>query len=109
MIADSGVVEAFKITRTEFGYLNEKQQSLIYDQLVQIKEPDRPEKEDVIKRIREEFIRWDDDKKARVKKVILEHKIRKYGVMAIKDEVLCDEKQKKNEKDCQISAEPRFA
>ena len=56
VIADSGEVEVFKITRSELGYLNEKQQFLIFDMLTQIKEPDRPEKEETIRYIRDKFI-----------------------------------------------------
>lgn len=58
---------------------------MFYDQIVQIKEPDRPNKENVIKEIGEKLVEWDNDKKERVKKVILEHKIQKHGIMAVKD------------------------
>ena len=85
VIADSGVVEVYKLTRTELAYLNEKQQSLVYDTIVQIKEPDRPNKENIIKEIRDQLVDWDEQKKVRVRKVILQHKVEKFGVMAVKD------------------------
>lgn len=85
VIADSGVVEVYKITRAELAYINEKQQSIVYDNIVQMKEPDRPNKENIIRLIRDKFIEWDTEKKARVREVILNHKIEKYGVMAVKD------------------------
>ena len=85
IIADSGVVEVFKVTRGELAYLNEKQQSVVYDTIVQMKEPDRPNKENLIREIEAKFVEWDNEKKARVKKVILDYKIAKYGVMAVKD------------------------
>ena len=56
VIADSGVVEVYKITKNELGYLNEKQQSRIFDVILQVKEPDRPETENVIRYIKEKII-----------------------------------------------------
>lgn len=85
MIADSGVVEVFKITRKEIAYLNEKQQALVYETIAQEREPDRPDLEQAIKDKQAKFIEWDNDKKARVNKILIDYKIRKYGVMAVKD------------------------
>lgn len=54
---------------------------------MQSREPDRPDKESVIHKQRQEMINWHTKKKETFEKIVLEHKIRKYGVMAVKDAV----------------------
>ena len=49
VLADSGVVEVYKITRQEMSYLSEKSQQEVYDKIAQISEPDRPTKTAVMK------------------------------------------------------------
>ena len=44
VIADSGTVEAYLITKQEMQYLSDQFLETIYDSIVQVKEPDRPSK-----------------------------------------------------------------
>ena len=85
VIADSGTVEAYLITRQEMQYLSEHFLTQIYDSIVQIKEPDRPSKEEIILEKREALIRERNDKVKMVKGIIKQAKIEKFGVMAVKD------------------------
>ena len=44
VIADSGTVEAYVITKQEMQYLSDAFLESVYDSIVQVKEPDRPTK-----------------------------------------------------------------
>ena len=48
VIADSGVVETYLITKMEMQYLPHSELKIIYDAIVQVKEPDRPNTEEVV-------------------------------------------------------------
>jgi hypothetical protein len=48
VIADSGVVETYLLTKAEMQYLRDSELKAIYDQIVQVKEPDRPNTETAI-------------------------------------------------------------
>ncbi len=48
VIADSGVVETYLLTKMEMQYLPDSELKIIYDAICQIKEPDRPNTEDWI-------------------------------------------------------------
>ena len=45
VIADSGVVETFLLTKAEMQYLRDSELKTVYEQIVQVKEPDRPNTE----------------------------------------------------------------
>ena len=56
----------------------------IYDSIVQETEPDRPMHIDKIKAKKEKMIRQKNDNLSKVKRILLEQLIEKYGVMALK-------------------------
>ena len=45
MIADSGVVETYLLTKVEMSYLPDSELRIIYDTIAQMREPDRPNTE----------------------------------------------------------------
>ena len=70
VIADSGTVEVYLITKQEMQYLSDHFLERIYDSIVQIKEPDRPAKESVITEKKEYLIKERKDKVKMVKGII---------------------------------------
>jgi hypothetical protein len=48
VIADSGVVEAYLLTKLEMQYLPDEDLKVVYDSICQVREPDRPSTEDQV-------------------------------------------------------------
>ena len=82
VIADSGTVECFFITKQEMQYFSDSQLKNIYDTLVQETEPDRYMHQEKVKQKREAMIHDQQDKLEKVSKRMIEQKIEKYGAMA---------------------------
>lgn len=72
VIADSGVVETFILTKLEMQYLHDIYLKFIYERLIGAKEPDRPCTEE---QVIEQFIQYHDWEKWKVKKVEQIHKL----------------------------------
>ena len=70
VIADSGTVEAYFISKQEMQYLSADILDLIFDSIVQIKEPDRPFGEQEIVEKKEAMIKERNDKVKMVKGII---------------------------------------
>ena len=77
VIADSGVVETYLITKMEMQYLPHSELKIIYDAIVQVKEPDRPNTEEVVNAEFLERVTWEKDKIKKIKEVIERQKIEK--------------------------------
>ena len=85
VIADSGTVEAYLITKQEMQYLSDALLESIYEAIVQVKEPDRPTKGEQILERRDSMIKERKKKELMVKSIIRQGKVEKFGVMALKD------------------------
>ena len=70
VIADSGTVEAYLVTKQEMQYLSDHFLETIYDHIVQIKEPDRPSKEEIIMERKDAMIKERNNKVKMVKGII---------------------------------------
>ena len=70
VIADSGTVEAYLLTKQEMQYLPDHCLASIFDAIVQIKEPDRPAKEEVILAKKEAMIKERIEKEKEVNRII---------------------------------------
>lgn len=66
VIADSGVVETYLLTKMEMQYLPDSELKIIYDSIVQVKEPDRPNTEEQVQLKFEEMHDWE---KFKIKKI----------------------------------------
>jgi hypothetical protein len=75
VIADSGVVETYLITKTEMQMLQDSELKVIYDQICQVKEPDRPNNEEWIDDRFKEMQEWEKEKANKIKEVIQWQKI----------------------------------
>ena len=62
VVADSGVVETYLITKHEMQYLPDSELKIIFDWISQQKEPDRPSTEESIIKRNQEMIAWEDKK-----------------------------------------------
>ena len=79
MIADSGVVETYLLTKTEMQYLRDSELKLIYENIVQVKEPDRPNTEAAVLSKFKEMQSWEKFKIKTTQKIIERNKIEKNG------------------------------
>lgn len=75
VIADSGVVETYLITKTEMQMLQDSELKVIYDQICQVKEPDRPNNEEWIDDRFKEMQEWEKEKANKIKEVFQWQKI----------------------------------
>lgn len=79
MVADSGVVETYLLTKAEMQYLRDSELKTVYEQIVQVKEPDRPNTEVAIYEKYKEMQSWEKLKIKTTKQVIERNMKEKYG------------------------------
>ena len=79
MIADSGVVETYLLTKTEMQYLRDSELKTIYENIVQVKEPDRPNTEAVVMQKFKDMQTWEKFKIETTQKIIERNLIEKNG------------------------------
>jgi len=79
VIADSGVVETFLLTKTEMQYLRDSELKTIYESIVQVKEPDRPITEASVHQKLKEMQSWERLKIDTTNKILERHMMEKHG------------------------------
>ena len=84
VVADSAIVECFLLTKQGIQYLSDQYLKNIYEEIVVMKEPDRPYLEETIIKKRDIMLAGQAENLATVKQIMWEIKVEKYGVMAVK-------------------------
>lgn len=77
VIADSGVVETYLLTKTDMQYLPDSDLRLIYDEIVQIKEVDRPSTKESVAEKFSQLCDWENFKWKQVESVVGRQKMEK--------------------------------
>ena len=85
VVADSAIVDCYMLTKQAIHYLSDQYLKSVFEDIVQETEPDRPFNEDKINQKREEMLASQANTLATVNRILLENKIEKYGVMAVKE------------------------
>ena len=62
MIADSAVVETYLLTKSELAYLPDSELKRIQDFIALQKEPDRPDREDIVEAQFQDKVAWEQIK-----------------------------------------------